>query len=137
MSPRILICDDEIGPRESLRMILKDKYELVFAEDGQQAVDLLAEEKVDLILIDINMPRLSGIEALQRIKEIDNEVEVLVITGFGSLDTAIQAMKHGAYDYITKPFDMNAILSLVEKGMARRRASGGDEIEGKEPPPSS
>ena len=131
MSPRILICDDEIGPRESLRMILKDKYELLFAEDGQQAVDLLAEEKVDLILIDINMPRLSGIEALQRIKAIDNEVEVLVITGFGSLDTAIQAMKHGAYDYITKPFDMNAILSLVEKGMARRRASSGDG--GKEP----
>ena len=133
MSPRILICDDEIGPRESLRMILKDKYELLFAEDGQQAVDRLAEEKVDLILIDINMPRLSGIEALQRIKEIDDEVQVLVITGFGSLDTAIQAMKYGAYDYITKPFDMNAILRLVEKGLARRRSSTGDEAEGTPP----
>lgn len=133
MGPRILICDDEIGTRESLRMILKDKYELLFAEDGQQAVDRLAEGKVDLILIDINMPRLSGIEALQRIKEIDSEVEVLVITGFGSLDTAIQAMKYGAYDYITKPFDMNAILRLVEKGLTRRRSSTEDEAEGTPP----
>ena len=104
-------------------MILKDKYQLLFAEDGQQAVDKLSEESVDLVLIDINMPRLSGIEALQRIKEIDSDVEVLVITGFGSLDTAIQAMKYGAYDYITKPFDMNAILGLVEKGVERRQAS--------------
>ncbi len=123
MDCKILICDDELGTRESLRMILKDKYQLLFAEDGQQAVDRLSDEDLDLILIDINMPRMSGIEALQRIKEMDSDVEVLVITGFGSLDTAIQAMKYGAYDYITKPFDLEAILRLVEKGLERRRAS--------------
>jgi len=133
MRPRILICDDEMGTRESLRMILKDKYELLFAEDGQQALDRLAEEQVDLVLIDINMPRLSGIEALRRMKEIDDRVEVLVITGFGSLDTAIQAMKYGAYDYITKPFDMNAILTLVEKGLARRRSAPQGEAESPDP----
>jgi len=120
---KILICDDELGPRESLRMILKDKYDLLFAEDGQQAVDRLSEEAVDLILIDINMPRMSGIEALQRIKEMDPDVEVLVITGYGSVDTAIQAMKYGAYDYITKPYDMNEILRLVGKGLERRQAA--------------
>lgn len=125
MQYKVLICDDELGPRESLRMILKDKYQLVFAEDGQQALNKLTEEKVDLVLIDINMPRLSGIEALKRIKEIDNQIEVLVITGYGSLETAIQAMKYGAYDYITKPFDMNEILKMVEKGLEKRRGASG------------
>jgi len=125
----LLICDDEFGPRESLRMILKDKYDLLFAENGQQAVNQLMEQPVDLVLMDINMPRMSGIEALQKIKEIDKNVEVLVITGYGSLDTAIQAMKYGAYDYITKPFDLNEILKLVEKGIDRRQASREHEGE--------
>ena len=116
---KILICDDELGIRESLRLILSDKYTLVFAEDGQQAVDRLADEDVALVLMDINMPRLSGIEALQEMKRINEHVQVLILTGYGSLDTAIQAMTHGAYDYITKPFDMDEIMQMVEEGLKR------------------
>jgi len=129
MESKILICDDEFGIRESLRMILHDKYPLVFAEDGQQAVDLLEKEKIDLVLMDINMPRLSGIEALQRIKEIDPAIQVLILTGYGSLDTAIQAIKYGAFDYITKPFDMNDLLEIIEVGLQKRYEASQEQSE--------
>ncbi len=134
MQGRILIVDDELGPRESLRMILKDKYELALAEDGRKALDLVTAEDFDLILMDIKMPRMTGIEALQAIKAVRKDVEVLILTGYGSLDTAIRAMRYGAYDYVAKPFDKDDILRLVEKGLMRRRnalqlAAHGEEIE--------
>ena len=125
MRKKILIVDDELGPRESLRMILKEKYDLLVAEDGQQALDQVSAQAVDLILMDIKMPRLSGIEALQAIKEGWPDVEVLILTGYGSLDTAIRAMQYGAYDYVTKPFDKDEILRLVEKGLERRQSAEG------------
>ena len=120
MRSKLLIVDDELGPRESLRMILKDKYDLTIVEDGKQALDHVIAEDVDLVLMDIKMPRMTGIEALQAIKAQKNDVEVLILTGYGSLDTAIRAMQHGAYDYVTKPFDKDDILRLVDKGLLRR-----------------
>lgn len=134
MEGRLLIVDDELGPRESLRMILKDKYELSLAEDGRKALDLVTAENFDLVLMDIKMPRMTGIEALQAIKAVRQDVEVLILTGYGSLDTAIRAMRYGAYDYVAKPFDKDDILRLVEKGLMRRRnaiqlAAHREEIE--------
>ena len=119
----ILVVDDDSGPREALRMILKDKYKLAFAEDGLAALNYLQKNKPDLILMDLKMPKMNGIETLKEIKKNDPTIEVLILTGFASLDSALQAIKFGAYEYITKPFDKNELITLIEKGLSRRRNS--------------
>jgi len=122
--PKVLVADDERGPRESIRQILKERYEVVFAEDGDEVVDYLRlNDDVDVVLMDIKMPGKSGLEALREIKEIRKDVEVLVITGYGSLESAVKALKYGAYDYVLKPFEPQAILETVERGVQRGEIS--------------
>src|SRR5262245_58623691 len=120
--PHILIVDDEMGPRESLKMILNPYYTVHTADRGAQAIEMLKQIPVDLVTLDLKMPGLTGINVLERVKAYDPDIEAIIITGYGSLDTAIEGLRLGAFDYISKPFDVNHILSLVRLGLERRNA---------------
>jgi signal transduction histidine kinase len=120
--PNILVVDDEMGPRESLRMILNPYYNVHIAERGGQALEILNRVPVDLVTVDLKMPGLSGINVLEKVKQHDPDIEAIIITGYGSLDTAIEGLRLGAFDYIAKPFDVNHILALVRRGLERRNA---------------
>lgn len=120
--PSILVVDDEMGPRESLKMILNPYYNVHTAERGMQAVEMLKQIPVDLVTVDLKMPGFSGINVLEKVKQHDPDIEAIIITGYGSLDTAIEGLRLGAFDYISKPFDVNHILSLVRRGLERRTA---------------
>lgn len=120
--PHILVVDDEMGPRESLKMILNPHYTVHVAERGGQALELLSKFPVDLVTLDLKMPGFSGINVLEKIKQYDPDIEAIIITGYGSLDTAIEGLRLGAFDYISKPFDVNHILALVKRGLERRNA---------------
>lgn len=118
----LLIVDDERGPAESLRMIFKPSYNVFTASGGQQALDILHSMPIDVVTLDLRMPAMSGIEVMERIKEFDPDVEVIVVTGYSSLDSAVRGLRHGVFDYITKPFDVPQISDLVRRAVARRRA---------------
>ena len=120
--PSILVVDDEMGPRESLKMILNPYYNVHTADRGTQAVEMLKQVPVDLVTVDLKMPGFSGINVLEKVKQHDPDIEAIIITGYGSLDTAIEGLRLGAFDYISKPFDVNHILSL---GSARPGATHG------------
>jgi signal transduction histidine kinase len=113
----ILIVDDELGPRESLRMILKDHFPLLFATNGKEAVEKVRSNSADLVIMDMKMPVMDGMEALRRMKEHNPYLPVIMVTGYGTIDTAVEAMKVGAFDYITKPFDSFALLDKVKKAL--------------------
>jgi signal transduction histidine kinase len=113
----LLIVDDELGPREALRMILKNDFSLSFATNGKQAVDHVKQQDVDLVVMDMKMPVMDGMEALRRIKEFNPYMPVLMVTGYGTIDTAVEAMRIGASDYITKPFDAFAILEKLKNAI--------------------
>jgi signal transduction histidine kinase len=118
----ILVVDDEMGPRESLKMILNPHYNVYTADRGTQAVEMLKQHCVDLVTLDLKMPGFSGINVLEKVKQHDPDIEAIIITGYGSLDTAIEGLRLGAFDYISKPFDVNHILALVRRGLERRNA---------------
>lgn len=120
--PHILVVDDEMGPRESLKMILNPYYTVHTAERGSQAIEMLKQYPVDLVTLDLKMPGFTGINVLEKVKQHDPDIEAIIITGYGSLDTAIEGLRLGAFDYISKPFDVNHILSLVRRGLERRQA---------------
>jgi signal transduction histidine kinase len=120
--PHILVVDDEMGPRESLKMILNPYYTVHVAERGGQAIELLNKFPIDLVTLDLKMPGFSGISVLEKVKQYDPDIEAIIITGYGSLDTAIEGLRLGAFDYISKPFDVNHILALVKRGLERRNA---------------
>src|SRR5262245_32251409 len=107
---RILVVDDEESIREFFEIMLKrEGYEVVTASNGREALEKLKKAKVDLILSDIQMPEMSGLELLAAVKELDPELVVIMITAFGSTETAVEAMKLGAYDYVQKPFKIEEI----------------------------
>src|SRR5262245_39852948 len=102
--PTVLIVDDEFGPRESLRTILKPDYQVLVAQEGEQAISFVEQTKVDVVLLDLRMPGLSGIRVLEKIKSIDPGIEVILVTGYASYDTVLEALRLHAFDYIPKPF---------------------------------
>ena len=109
----ILVCDDEEGVRETLKHMLDGEYELSFASDGEAAVEHVKANDVGLAIMDIKMPKMNGLEALRRIKELKPGIRVVIITGYESTDVASEAINLGADDYITKPFRQQKILSQV------------------------
>jgi len=117
---KILVVDDELGPRESLRMILKDDYEVETAANGKQAINCLEQIEYDLAILDIRMPDVNGIELLENIKENKPATEVIMITAYASIDTATKALRSGALDYLIKPFDYNTVRDIVKRGISRR-----------------
>jgi signal transduction histidine kinase len=118
----VLVVDDETGPRESLKMILNPYYNVHVADRGVRAFEILNQQPIDLVTLDLKMPGLTGINVLEKVKQHDPDIEAIIITGYGALDTAIEGLRLGAFDYISKPFDVNHILSLVRRGLERRCA---------------
>jgi len=120
MRPVVLIVDDDAGLRESFRLILEDGYELVEAADGREALEIVRHRQIDLVLLDIRLPEMDGIEVLERIKAIDEQVEVVLVTAVKTVRTAVAAMKLGAFDYLTKPFEEDDLLSVVRRALEKR-----------------
>ena len=145
--PVILVVDDDPGVRESFRLILEDHYDVVDVPDGPSALDVVRASPMDLVLLDIRLPGMDGIEVLERIKVIDERVEVILVTAVKTVRTAVAAMKLGAFDYLTKPFEEDELLSLASRALERRtlerevallrselaRTHDLDEIVGKHP----
>ena len=117
----ILIVDDEIGPRESLRMILKPNYNVFTVENGNAAIQMIQEVAMDVVTLDLKMPGISGIDTLKEIRMIDPDVMIVIITGYGTLKSAIEAIRYGVFDYIPKPFNVLEIISIIDKSAQRKR----------------
>lgn len=128
---KILIVDDEEGMREFLTYMLEgESYQVSTASNGLGALEKLRQEEFALVLADIKMPGIDGLEMLRRIKEIDEQIVVIVMTAYASLDTAIKAIKFDAYDYLVKPFaDTDKVLNIIEKGLARHQELKGDKLD--------
>ena len=145
--PVVLVVDDDPGVRESFRLILEDHYDVTDVPDGPTALDVVRTSAVDLVLLDIRLPGMDGIEVLERIKALDEGIEVILVTAVKTVRTAVAAMKLGAFDYLTKPFEEDELLSLSRRALERRalerevaflrselaRAHDSDEIVGRHP----
>src|SRR3990170_3456768 len=119
--PRVLVVDDEEGPREAIRMILKPHYQVYLAGSGEEVLGSLSAIRPDLIFMDVKMPRIDGVQLLERVKAVDPMVEVVMITAYASLDTVQRAMRFGAMDYLVKPFSPKELEEAAERALARRR----------------
>ncbi|HAT65429.1 MAG TPA: response regulator, partial [Flavobacteriaceae bacterium] len=120
---RILIIEDEAAIRRVLVKILSEEsnsYEVVEAEDGLAGIELIKKEDFDLILCDIKMPKMDGVEVLEAVKKIKPEIPIVMISGHGDLDTAVNTMRLGAFDYISKPPDLNRLLNTVRIALDRK-----------------
>ncbi len=120
---KIVIVDDERSVRESMKMILKDDYDLLFFTRGDEILKEFKEDMADVALLDIKMPGMSGIELLSKLKEIDEDLEIIMITGYGTLDSATQAMRNGASAYVNKPFSKNKLIEIIEEKIKKREKS--------------
>ena len=119
--PRILVVDDERSMRELLAIVLRrEGYEVLLAENGRTAIDMLQREPVDLLISDIKMPDLSGVEVLRAAKNVDQDILGIMITAFASTDTAVEAMRLGACDYLSKPFDVDLLKMKVREKIETR-----------------
>ena len=116
----LLVVDDEDGPRQSLRVIFKDEYDMLMAEDGPTAIELAQKHPIDVAVLDIRMAGMSGIEVLERLKYVNPSTEVIMMTAFETTDTIRQALRLRACDYINKPFDLATIRAAVSQAMQRR-----------------
>jgi len=116
----ILVVDDEIGPRESLRAILKPEYTVLVATEGEQALKIVEETPLDVVLLDLRMPGISGISVLERIKSFNPDIEVILITGYASYETVLEALRLHAFDYISKPFNIPELRNKVRLAVKRK-----------------
>ena len=120
--PRILVVDDERSMRELLAIVLRrEGYEVLLAENGRAAIELLEREPVDLLISDIKMPDMSGVDVLRAAKHIDQDILGIMITAFASTDTAVEAMRLGACDYLSKPFDIDLLKMKVREKIENRQ----------------
>jgi putative two-component system response regulator len=117
---RVLVVDDERGPRESLRMILSGRYEVTTATGASEALEILRTQSIDLVTVDLNMPGMKGDELMRTIRSEFAQTEIIIITGCGSIETAVEGIRHGVFDYLTKPFDVVQVTASVERALVRR-----------------
>ena len=118
MKPKILVVDDEQSIREFLEIMLrKEQYDVSTAEDGEKAQEVLKKKNFDLIISDLQMPKVSGIELLKHVKNNYPDTVFMMITAFGSTESAVEAMKLGAYDYLTKPFNIDEVRILLSNAL--------------------
>jgi DNA-binding NtrC family response regulator len=121
---RILVVDDEVNIREALAALLEsDGYEVAAASSGQKAMETLRQEEFDVVISDLRMEGPSGIDLLRWLRETAPETEVIILTAYGTVEGAVEAMKLGAYDYIAKPVDRKRLSLLIEKALEKRRLS--------------
>ena len=121
-TPRILVADDERSMRELLAIVLRrEGYEVVLAENGRQAIAELEHRPIDLLISDIQMPDMNGVEVLRAAKQINQDLAGIMVTAFASAETAIEALRMGAYDYIHKPFNVDELKIVVRNALERRQ----------------
>jgi signal transduction histidine kinase len=121
--PILLVVDDDEGPRQALRIIFKDDYEVLTADNGSDALRIACERQVDTAVLDIRMPGMSGIELLSKLRKISPDTSVIILTGYESVETARQALRLGACDYFAKPFDLMAMRAAVAAATERHHAA--------------
>src|SRR6188474_1125652 len=120
--PRVLVVDDEKFIRDILADFLTmEGYAVRTADDGTQAVNELSRSNFALVISDLKMPKMGGLDLLQHVAKMQPEALTVIMTGFGTVETAIDAMKHGAYDYILKPFKVEEIVHIVQRGLEKQR----------------
>ncbi len=124
---KILVIDDELGPRESLKYLLGDEFDVDTSDRVEGGLSKIRETTYDTIIMDIRLPAMNGIEGLAKIREIDMDVSIIMLTGYGNLETAQEAIRLGASEYVTKPFDVHKMLEVVKRhtsktGLRRQKA---------------
>jgi two-component system phosphate regulon sensor histidine kinase PhoR len=120
----ILVVDDEKGIREGCRRILSaEGFAVEVAENGKEGLELVRGKSYDMLLVDLMMPVMGGLELMENVRDLDPEIVMIVITGFATIETAVEAMKHGAYDYMAKPFTPDQVVAVVNRGLEKRRLS--------------
>jgi two-component system, sensor histidine kinase and response regulator len=119
----LLVVDDEEGPRQSLRVVFRNEYDLLLAADGATALELARKHRVDVAILDLRMSGMGGIEVLQGLKTVDPHIEVIMLTAYETIDSARQALRLGACDYLNKPFEIGTIRTAVANAMERRTLS--------------
>jgi DNA-binding NtrC family response regulator len=132
--PTVLVVDDEAGPRDALKVILRPFFNIRSADNAQAALEILNEQPVDLITLDQKLPDRQGIDLLQDIKHDHADIEVIIITGYGSLKSAMEGIRHGAAGYLLKPF--NVCTPLRPCGAVNRTAPGRGKRSGTDTPRS-
>jgi DNA-binding NtrC family response regulator len=116
--PRILVVDDERGIRESIALLLSSDYEVLTAPEGEAALRIVSEnDDIDLAILDIKMPKMDGLQVLEGIKEINGDITVLMLTALKDINLAVESIKLGAYDYITKPFEADDLKKLIKQAL--------------------
>ena len=118
--PTILVVDDEEGPRTSIRVVFQKDYNVLLASNGKDGIALAIEHKPDVAILDILMSGMSGVDVLRELKSLDEDIEVIMLTAYETLETARQALRLGAREYLNKPFDISVIRNSVSKAVARR-----------------
>jgi PAS domain S-box-containing protein len=113
----LLVIDDEVGIRDLLARTLSQKFNVTVAADGMSGIEELKKKKFEVVLTDIKMPGMGGISVLNKIKEMDSDTEVIMMTGFASMDTAIESLRDGAFDFVNKPFDVRQLESRIQKAI--------------------
>jgi len=119
--PTLLVIDDEAGPRDALKVILRPFFNIQTAESASAAIDVLNSQPIDLITLDQKLPDRQGLDLLQDIKHDHADVEVIIITGYGSLKSAMEGIRHGAAGYLLKPFNVTELLSLVNQTLEKKQ----------------
>ncbi|MFP4082827.1 MAG: sigma-54-dependent transcriptional regulator [Candidatus Aminicenantes bacterium] len=131
--PQILVIDDEKDIGQFFKKVLSQEgYTVLTALDGISGLQAVEEKKPDIVLLDLKMPKMDGIEVLRRIKKIDKNTVVIIITGYGTMDSARMAMKFGAFDYITKPIELEHVKAVVQDGLKLALRAFGNKIKEKE-----
>ena len=116
----ILVVDDENGIRQSFKMVFKDRFNVLLAENGKEAEELLAKNPVDLILLDIMLPDVNGLDLLEKLKALDPNLEVIMVTAVKEIQSAVRAIKLGAYEYIIKPFLVDDVINIIHRALEKR-----------------
>lgn len=119
--PHIMVVDDENGPRQALRMLLKEDYQVHLAEGGERALEILHDQPIELVITDVKMPQYTGVELLREIKDFNADIQVIIFTGYGQLETAMKAVEYGAFAYLEKPFDNDVMLDMVRSAQGKYR----------------
>lgn len=117
----ILVVDDENGVRQSFNMVLKDDYHVLLASNGEEAMEIFKKNRIDLILLDIRLPDTDGISLLKKLKEIEPNTEIIMVTAVKQIQTAVKAIKIGAYEYVIKPFVVDDVLSIIGRALEKGR----------------
>lgn len=123
MAEKILVVDDEIDMLDLLELIITDRteYQVTTTNNPLEVTELLKKDSYDLMITDLRMPDIDGIELIEMVKKVDDQIPFIIITAYGTIESAVEAMRKGAFDYITKPFRQEQILLTIEKVMKWRR----------------